>query len=336
MISVCIIAKNEENTIEQLFSDVKNQDYSHEDIEIVLVDSMSSDNTKMLMLQFSNSENDFSDIRVYENRKENQASGWNVAIQNARGDIIIRVDAHAMLPKDFVKKSVACIMSGENVCGGPRPNIAVPSTKWTDVLLGTESSMFGSSIATYRRAENEKKYVKSVFHGAYRKEVFEKVGGFNEKLGRTEDNEMHYRIRKSGYQICYDPQIYSYQHIRSTWRGMIRQKYSNGYWIGLTLGVCPGCLAVYHFIPAAFVCALLFCVFVGIGSTWVPMICLGVAYGGFCAVSTGMLLWKNKKNFYFLITPLIFLSLHMMYGIGTMIGMIRMPFWRKKVYKKEK
>ncbi len=336
MVSVCIIAKNEENTIEQLFLNVRNQVYPHEDMEIVLVDSMSSDNTKMIMQQFANSEHEFADIRVYENEKENQASGWNVAIRNARGDIIIRVDAHAMLPKDFVKNSVACIMSGENVCGGPRPNIAVPSTKWTDVLLGAESSMFGSSIALYRRAENEKTYVKSVFHGTYRKEVFKKVGVFNEKLGRTEDNEMHYRICQAGYKICYDPKICSYQHIRSTWRGMIRQKYSNGYWIGLTLGVCPGCLAVYHFIPAAFVCALIMCLCAGIWVSWLPMLYLGVAYGGFCIVSTGMLLLKNKRNFFFLITPFIFLSLHIMYGIGTLVGIFKMPLWRKKVYYKDK
>ena len=106
---------------------------------------------------------------------------------------------------------------------------------------------FGSSIATYRRSHH-KTYVKSVFHGAYRREVFEKAGLFNENLGRTEDNEMHYRILKAGYKICYNPKIISYQHTRNTWRGMIKQNYGNGYWIGLTVGICPRCFSIYHFV----------------------------------------------------------------------------------------
>ena len=91
--------------------------------------------------------------------------------------------------------------------------------------------MFGSSIASYRR-EGKKSYVKSVFHGAYRRKVFEDVGGFNEALGRTEDNELHYRIRRKGYKICFHPGIHSRQHVRSSLKEMVRQKYSNGYWIG--------------------------------------------------------------------------------------------------------
>lgn len=334
MVSVCIIARNEGKVIQSLFENMKSQDYSHKDMEIVLIDSMSTDNTKALMQQFADEseKNGFACVNVYENKKMIQSAGWNVAIEKAQGDIIIRVDAHTMIPSEFVRKSVACIESGECVCGGARPNIAVPRTKWTDVLLATESSMFGSGIAIYRRKKEKKRYVNSVFHGAYRKEVFEKVGGFNEKLGRTEDNEMHYRIREAGYRICYDPEIISYQHIRSTWRGMIKQKYSNGYWIGLTLGVCPKCLAVYHFIPFFFVLSLIAGVILGETVSWMPFLLLFMVYGIFCMGNTVLMLLHHKNNLYFLLSPFIFLSLHVMYGLGTMVGIIRMPIWRKKIY----
>ena len=116
--------------------------------------------------------------------------------------------------------------------------------------------MFGSSAASYRRSE-KKSYVKSVFHGAYKREVFDNVGGFDEQLGRTEDNEIHYRIRKAGYKICYSPDIISYQHTRSTLKGMLKQKYGNGYWVALTLKVCPGCLSFYHFVPLCFVIGII-------------------------------------------------------------------------------
>ena len=136
------------------------------------------------------------------------------------------------------------------------PNIIDKPTPFKETLLLAESSMFGSSIASYRNNPG-KTYVKSLFHAAYRREVFEKVGLFNENLGRTEDNEMHYRIRQAGYRLCYDPQIHSWQYVRSSIPGMMKQKYGNGDWVARTLGVCPGCLSIYHFVPFAFVIAIL-------------------------------------------------------------------------------
>ncbi|EGL38408.1 hypothetical protein HMPREF9126_0168 [Parvimonas sp. oral taxon 110 str. F0139] len=91
------------------------------------------------------------------------------------------------------------------------------------MLLEAESSMFGSGIAPFRNASG-KKYVKSMFHAMYKREVLEKVGFFNEKLLRTEDNEFHYRIRKAGYKLCYDDNIISYQHTRNSLSKMIKQK----------------------------------------------------------------------------------------------------------------
>ena len=79
-----------------------------------------------------------------------------------------------------MRKNVKCIEEGEYVSGGPRPSIAEDDTPWKHTLLLAEKSMFGSSIASYRRS-HKKKYVKSIFHGAYRKEVFEKAGLFNEE-----------------------------------------------------------------------------------------------------------------------------------------------------------
>lgn len=323
-VSLCVIARNEESVIENLLKDIEKQDYPHENMEIVLVNSMSTDNTRAQMEEFAKREreNPFEEIIVKDNLKENQASGWNVAIAAATGEVIIRVDAHAMLPSDFVKKNMSCINSGEYVCGGARPNIAVKKGKWTDMLLAVESSLFGSSIASYRRKDTEKKYVKSIFHGAYRKEVFQKAGLFNENLGRTEDNELHYRIRQAGYKICYDPEIISYQHVRSTWRGMLKQKYGNGFWIGLTSKVCPKCLSIYHFVPFVFVMALLVGIILGATVSWMPFLLLLILYGNFCLLGMISAFIDKGWNIAFLLMPIVFLTLHIAYGVGTIVGFI--------------
>ena len=193
--------------------------------------------------------------------------------------------------------------------------------------------MFGSSIAPYRKGHH-KTYVKSVFHGAYRKEVFQKAGLFNENLGRTEDNEMHYRIRKAGYRIIYSPEIVSYQNIRNSWSKMLKQKYGNGYWIGLTLGVCPQCFSFYHFVPLLFILSILLTVIGAAVGCAVPFCILSIVY---LIVNLLMsLLAIKKQKFYcqYLVLPVIFFSLHIAYGFGTLVGIIKMPFWRKKVREK--
>ena len=191
------------------------------------------------------------------------------------------------------------------------------------MLLTAEQSMFGSGIASYRKETKTKKYVKSLFHGAYRKEVIEKVGLFNENLIRTEDNEYHYRILKEGYQICYDPHIHSYYQTRSSLRGMLKQKFQNGVWIGKTLFVCVGCVSVFHLVPFVFVIAVLGTVLLGGCGMYWPAMLLWIAYAtANFSMTVLAVVNKNKKNPMLLLLPIIFLLLHVGYGLGTGIGLL--------------
>ena len=217
-ITICVIAYNEEQTLPAILKDIAAQDYAHGSMEVVLVDSASTDHTKKIMQEFAaqnttQPDMGFVSVSVLDNPKRTLPCGWNVALKAYRGEAILKVDAHASIPKDFVTKNVAVLESGEDVCGGQRPNIIEQPTPFRNTLLLAESSMFGSSIAPYRNNPG-KSYVKSMFHAAYRRKVFESIGGFDERLARTEDNEIHYRMRKAGFKLCFDPEIISYQHIR--------------------------------------------------------------------------------------------------------------------------
>lgn len=118
---------------------------------------------------------------MLDNPKKTLPSGWNVALREYKGDAIIKVDAHAVIPQDFVSKNVAVLNTGEYICGGQRPNIIDKPTPFKETLLLAESSMFGSSIADYRNNPG-RTYVKSLFHAAYRREVFDKVGFLTKTL----------------------------------------------------------------------------------------------------------------------------------------------------------
>lgn len=331
-VTVGIIALNEEQNIGELMDDMLNQTYAKDDIEIVFVDSGSSDNTKQMMQDFAQEHmSEFWNIKVLDNPKGNQPSGWNVVIDNADGEIIIRLDAHTIVPKDFVEENVKCIQSGEDVCGGRRKNI-IRDTSRSKILLDlAENSMFGSGVASYRR-ETKKEYVKSVAHACYKKEVFDKVGHFDERLPRAEDNDMHYRIRQSGYKICMSGEIYSEYLTRPSLKGMLKQKYGNGKWIGVASVLkTPKMFSLYHFIPMIFVLGLILSTVLLIpaiimwNSLWWLALPFFVGVGAYVLLDLLLSVKASidgKQLLGLLVLPWLFPMLHIAYGWGTIVGLV--------------
>ncbi len=327
-VSLCVVAYNEEQFLPNLLTDLENQTYHHNLTEIVLIDGKSSDNTKNIMLEFAQRSTSFYSIQVLDNPQRVQAAGWNVAIANAKSDVIIRIDAHTHIPPEFTSKNMALQEKGEYVTGGVRPCLIDNPTPWKETLLEVENSMFGSSISKGRKS-TKASYVKSMFHAAYRREVFEKAGTFNPKLLRTEDNEMHYRVREAGYRLYCDPDIVSYQYARSDFKKMVKQKYGNGYWIGLTLGVCPGCISLFHLVPFAFVLGIVFTTVLALLSFWHLAAVMWGAYSLFVIAGTICTVINKKANRWTFLMPVLFLIMHISYGVGTLVGIVKMPFVRK-------
>ena len=331
IVSLCMIAYNEAEAIDGLFGDIALQEYPHSKIEVVFVDSMSTDGTYEKMKRFKETDFGFRDVKIVRAPKRNQAASWNEALMVFTGDVVIRVDAHARIPRNFVSRNVYNLKMGENVVGGGRPNISSNVSAWKLTLLAAEDSLFGSSIAGYRRPSTEKEYMDSLFHAAYRRKVIAEVGGFNEDLGRTEDNEFHYRIRMAGYKMCCCPDIISYQHSRNTLKHMIKQKFGNGKWIGLTLSECPGCLSYFHFAPFLFVMMLAVTIFLAVLGHSFALKVLLVLYGMFDFVNSVSCCTLKNIQPQFILLPVIFPLLHVAYGVGTIVGLIQIPFWQRKI-----
>lgn len=320
-LSIGIVAYNEEGFLPNLLADMKAQRYPHEKMEILLIDSCSTDGTRSIMEKFRQENTDFYSVKVLNNPRKIQAAGWNVAIQNFTGDVLARIDAHTKVMPDYSLKVMENIKAGEMVVGGMRPAIIEKDTPWANVLLQVENSLFGSSINSSRRS-TEKTYVKTMFHAAYRREVLDEVGLFNEKLLRTEDNEFHYRIRQAGYKLCYDPSIVSYQYARSDFKRMIKQKYGNGEWIGRTIKVCPGCISFYHMVPFAFVVAIILTTIMACFGMWQIAALMWGIYLVFAIANT--IISGANNGFYVqsILMPWMFLVLHVVYGLGTARGVI--------------
>ena len=331
-VSIIITARNEEKYLPMLFEDILNQTFPLQNIEVVLMDSNSTDNTRLVMEEFKKN-NETLSVQIVTNERQIQAAGFNEGVKHATGDVVLKIDAHSRIPADFVQKNVDEILAGAYVCGGNRPTVVDSADDFSKTLHIVEESALGSSIANYRKSDVKRK-VNSIFHGMYRKEVFDKVGLADERLLRTEDNEFHYRVRKAGYDIIFNPEIESYQYIRPTFTKMIQQKFANGYWIGLTSHVCRDCLSLFHFGPGVFIATLLVLMMLTLVS-FVPLLTVVFLY---LLAVLGLSIFeisKQKFNPTLLLIPFIMIAIHFAYGVGTIKGWIFGFEFKKEYFDEE-
>lgn len=335
VVSFIIVAYNADKYLNNSLNSLLNQDYDLKKIEVILVDSLSSDNTKKIMDKFKKDNlKKFKDILVLKNNNRTLPYGWNVALKKASGDVIVRVDAHSKFPENFISANILEMEKGENIVGGHRISIASDNSRWQKLLLVAEESLFGSGIAKYRR-QSKREYVSTLAHAMYRKKVFDEVGPYNVNLSRTEDNEMHYRMKKAGYKFLLSPNVVSYHCARNTFKGMVKQKYGNGKWIGITMYFCPRCFSLYHFIPFFFVLSIIVCVLLAILKMPIFLIILAGLYALFNIINLIVITINNKFHIEYLLLPFIFFILHMSYGIGTIVGLVKGPFKKMKARGKK-
>lgn len=331
-VSFIIVAFNAEKAMNNSLSSLVKQTYDHSKIEVILVDGMSTDKTKQVMNEFKSSNDSFDRILVLDNPGKFLCCGWNVALKEVTGDIVLRVDAHTEFPEDFIAKNVKCIEGGESICGGKVISILEENSQMNRVMLESENSMFGGGFTFFRRGEVAK-HTSTLAFAAYKKEVFDAAGPYDERLVRTEDNDMHYRMRKAGYKFFFNPEIVSYRYCRSTFSKLVKQKYLNGYWVGLTMGVQPKAFSIFYLVPLLFVLGLLFFFTLSV-FTFLPLMIYLCAYAFVLVLSFMAAIFKDGFYPALLLLPFILLSLHVGYGIGTIKGLLCLPSWIKSNPKK--
>ena len=330
LVSFIIIAYNAEKFLDKSLESLKKQDYPHKNIEVILVDSISTDNTKKIFEKFKEENiNEFSNIKLLENKGKTLPKGWNVALKEVTGKAILRVDAHTFFDADFITNNVKELEAGEDIVGGKCISVTKNNTWKEKLLLIAEESIFGCGIADFRRKET-KEYVSTLAFAMYRKKVFDDVGPYNENLARTEDNEMHYRMKQKGYKFLLSPNIKSYRYARSDLKGMIKQKYGNGKWIGITMYYCPKCFSIYHFIPFLFVLGIIFSIIMAVLNIPLFAYIITGVYLIFNILNIILITIKNGFSTSYLLLPFIFLLLHCAYGIGTGVGIIEGVFVKGK------
>lgn len=322
-ISLVLPVRNEERYIRDCAESLFSQDYPKERMEVLFVDGCSTDRTVEILTAMQ-AEHPL--LRVLPNPDRTVPYAMNIGIRESRGEFIVRMDAHAAYARDYVSRCIetlqtvscdnaggVCITKGRGYMG--RAIALALSTPF-----GVGNSMF--------RLDVRSGYVDTVPFGAFRRDLFDRIGLYDERLTRNQDNELNYRIRKSGGKIYLDQNIRCTYYCRDTLRGIMKMGFQNGMWNVITLFLCPGSMGVRHFVPLGFVLSTialallsLLCgpqVFgVLLGLEWFAYLSLDAFYSYTVAQREGMK--------YLPVLPVIFPAFHIAYGLGSLRGFFALP-----------
>lgn len=322
-VSAMIVVRNEENRIGKCVSSLINQDYPYDRYEVIIIDGESEDGTLQVISDELSKADAAPKLRIIDNPGHILASGWNLGIRAARGKYVIRIDAHAFADTDFLRKNVEVMeRMGDAACVGGQM-MTLSDTRTGEIIKEALSNPFGIGGAKFRYAKTAG-YVDTVAYGLYRRDVFDKIGFFNEKLIRTQDNDLHRRMRDAGMKFYLDPEICSYYYSRDSYKKLIKQQFNNGKWTMINFLLRPGKMSIRHFVPLLFVLAELGTAVFGL--FFHPFWWLTIA--GIAAHLMGGLFFAarhSKKLSHVLILPLVFLLIHIVYGVGSIAGVFTAP-----------
>ena len=326
-VSVIIPIRNESAYIKHGLHAILIQDYPADCMEILIADGMSTDNTRNMIHDFAAIHPQIH-IRILDNPREIVPTGINIALRQARGEIMIRVDGHTIIAPDYVRQCVDALQRTQADNVGGKMN-AVGSNSFGKVVALATSTPFGVGGARFHYSDAEE-WVDTVYMGAWPRRVFEKIGLFDEELVRDQDDEFNYRLRKQGGRILLSPAIFSEYTVRSMPRALWRQYYQYGFWKIRVLQKHPRQMSLRQFAPPAFVLSLVlsfFLLFIPFPSFMVhPSAFIFLLYiPANLFASIWSLLKKAIPHSLFSTLyslPLIFSILHISYGLGFLIGLV--------------
>lgn len=323
-VTVIIPTLNEENFVSRCLESILCQSFDIKKLDIIVIDGGSLDKTCDIVDLYHKK---YCNITLLHNPKRIQAAAFNLGIEYSDSPIIIRLDAHALYDKDYIKLCVEHISTLKygNVGGRwiMKPQNSSIMAQANAILNGMRFAIGGAS---YRVSDNTTE-VETVPFGCYLRDVITKVGPINEMLFRGEDNEYNYRIRKAGYKILFDPKIKCDYFARPTYKTSVKQMYANGFSIGVLLHQCRKSINIRHLIPFLF---LLSIVVLGIASfvtkfaLYLLLVELGL-YAILDIVSSILNSLGKSWKMYFILPFLVF-SVHMAYGLGIFIGIIKRKY----------
>jgi len=329
-VTILIPTYNEEHHVQRLVENLLSQDYPRNLMEVFVIDGQSKDKTREILSSYAVTEHW---LHLLVNPLRYVPYALNEGIRRSTGEIIIRMDAHAVYPENYISILVQRLneLQADNVGGVWDSQPGDNSIKALAIARVT-SSVFGVGNAFYRIGATSIQEVNTVPFGCYRRELFDRIGMFDEAMNRNQDDEFNARLTKNGGRIFLLPELVITYYARKTIRAIMRMFWLDGLYKPLVVRKIGRPTTVRQFIPVAFVLYLL----------GLPLFFLiWPGWGFFAAAGVGLYiladLWfsfrilaDTRTPACLLYTPWLFLLVHICYGTGYLVGIFRFILFGKK------
>jgi len=327
MLSIILPIRNESKFIADTLDSIIDQDYPGGDLEIIIADGMSDDGTREIIQKYQEK---YPNITLIDNPERIVPSGFNRALNLTKGDIIIRVDGHTTIASDYVRNCTELLENKGALNVGGLMN-AKGTGVYDEIVSIATSSRFGIGNAQFHFAKKGK-WVDTVYMGAWKREAFERFGGFDEELVRNQDDEFNFRLIQNGVKIWLDPSIKSVYYPRNSFKKLFKQYFQYGFYKVRVMQKRRGFASWRHLVPSAFVFSLLASILLLPLSHFPFYLILGsYLAANLIATLAGSIKFFNPStrqpiaSFAFL--PITFVILHISYGLGFLIGLVKL--WNK-------
>jgi succinoglycan biosynthesis protein ExoA len=320
-VTVIMPVRNEEGFIARSLGAVLGQSYPAELVQVLVADGMSEDRTREIVDGLARAR-PAATVEIVDNPGGIVPTGFNAALDRAKGDVIVRVDGHTVIAPDYVEACVeALAASGADAVGG-RMDAQGSGPVGTAIALAT-SSRFGVGDARFHYATGEH-WVDTVYLGAWRRELFARVGRFDPEMVRNQDDEFSYRLRAAGGRLLLTDRIRSRYHSRGSLRTVFRQYRQYGFWKVRVLQKHPKQMSARQFVPPLFVAALAAGAVLAPASRSARRGLAGLVGAYAVAALAASVAVAHRHGWRHLpVLPAAFAAIHVGYGSGFLAGLVR-------------
>jgi len=253
-VSVIVPCRDEERYIARCLDSIAATDYPRERLEVLVVDGMSEDRTRAIVADYGAR---YPFIRLLDNPGRIPPTAVNTGIRAARGEILVRVDAHGVYPPNYIPALVAALQqSGADSVGGVLVTLPANDTAIAQGIAIAMSHPFGVGNSYFRVGVREPRWVDTIAFFCCRRETFDRVGLFDETLARDEDSEFNGRLIQAGGRILLVPHVTAQYYARDSLWQLARMYHQYGYSKPLVARKLGRVTTVRQLVPAGFVSAL--------------------------------------------------------------------------------
>ena len=318
IVSVIAAVRRERAAIESFLDSVAAQDLTDTDWEVIVADGMSDDGTREILDRRAR---EWPRLKVIDNPRRIVATGLNAAIRHARGDVIVRMDAHTEYAPDYVRECLGVLerTAADNV-GGPAQT---RSRGWLQrAIAAAFHSPFASGGAKFHNPQHEGP-VDTVPYGCWRRATLERVRLFDETLEHNQDDELNLRIIRSGGRVWQSPRIRSWYRPRGTLQALFEQQFQYGFWKMAVIRKHGRPASWRHLAPGTAV--LLAIVLAGLSPVWRWSLVTLVALAGvwlICAILASFAAARRHGWDLLPVLPVVFATYQTAYGLGFLSGIL--------------